>query len=228
VFPCSRDGTKYLISKYGNPKGKIKTVYLGTRDYGTGSWIKQTLPCLVSCSRITEVKRIDRIIDALELLERQNIAILWMHIGGGEGLEALKRECQKRLNLSKIVFTGNVPNTDVKDIYLTNNIDIFLNVSENEGLPISIMEAVSFGIPVIATDVGGTSEIVNDNINGIMLKKDFTNEELVNAIRHFLFMANNDYLKMRANARRIWEERFKFQNNSLYMLEITGEHFESS
>ena len=44
-------------------------------------------------------------------------------------------------------------------------VDLFLTVSANEGIPVSIMEAQSFGIPVIATDVGGISEIVN-NVNG--------------------------------------------------------------
>ena len=45
---------------------------------------------------------------------------------------------------------------------------MFVNVSESEGIPVSIMEALAAGVPVLATDVGGTSELVGEN-NGILL-----------------------------------------------------------
>ena len=46
------------------------------------------------------------------------------------------------------------------DYYKNNIIDIFINLSASEGIPVSIMDAISFGIPCIATNVGGTGEIV--------------------------------------------------------------------
>ncbi|MFR4320263.1 MAG: glycosyltransferase [Blautia massiliensis (ex Durand et al. 2017)] len=44
-----------------------------------------------------------------------------------------------------------------------------MNVSSSEGIPVSIMEATSFGIPGIATDAGGTKEIIRDKENGVLL-----------------------------------------------------------
>ena len=61
---------------------------------------------------------------------------------------------------------------------------MFINVSSTEGIPVSIMEAMSFGIPVIATAVGGTPEIVN-NENGYLLSKDPSAKELAEVIQNF-------------------------------------------
>jgi len=47
-----------------------------------------------------------------------------------------------------------------------------MNLSETEGIPVSIMEAQSAGVPILATNLGGTSEIVN-NENGFLVEKDF-------------------------------------------------------
>jgi len=49
-----------------------------------------------------------------------------------------------------------LPHNDVLNYYASNPVDVFINTSSSEGLPVSIMEAMSFGIPVIATNVGGT------------------------------------------------------------------------
>lgn len=63
------------------------------------------------------------------------------------------------------------------------NSDLFLNISESEGVPFSIMEALSAGIPVMATDVGGTAEIIDDTV-GRLLPKELTpvllRQELIN------------------------------------------------
>ena len=58
-----------------------------------------------------------------------------------------------------------------------NPADVFVNVSSSEGLPVSIMEAFSYGIPAIATAVGGMPEIVTEDC-GVLLKPDFGPEEL--------------------------------------------------
>lgn len=52
--------------------------------------------------------------------------------------------------------------------YSEHPVDVFINLSTNEGVPVSIMEAISFDIPIVATDVGGTSEIVTDE-TGILV-----------------------------------------------------------
>ena len=68
-----------------------------------------------------------------------------------------------------------------------------MNVSESEGIPVSIMEASSFGIPVIATNVGGVGEIVENGYNGLLLNKDFLNRDLSVCLKSIACMVDNDY-----------------------------------
>ncbi|MBL3200697.1 glycosyltransferase, partial [Klebsiella pneumoniae] len=55
---------------------------------------------------------------------------------------------------------GTVPHETIISFFAANPVHLFLNLSTMEGIPVSIMEAISFGIPVVATDVGAVSEIV--------------------------------------------------------------------
>ena len=57
-------------------------------------------------------------------------------------------------------FLGNLPHDTVLQYLKTEPVDLMLNTSSSEGVPVSIMRAYSHGIPVVATDVGGNSEIV--------------------------------------------------------------------
>src|SRR5690606_13386262 len=88
--------------------------------------------------------------------------IEWHHFGDGLEFEELKKKI-KTLNKKKIavILHGWATQADILKFYELYFVNWFVNVSESEGIPVSIMEAMSFGIPVIATDVGGTSEIVN-------------------------------------------------------------------
>ena len=91
-------------------------------------------------------------------------------------------------------------------------IDIFINLSTTEGLPVSIMEAMSYGIPVIATNVGGTSEIV-DNESGILIDIDFTNELLCDIICKINFMDQSKKDEMRKKALNKWKYEFQAEKN---------------
>ena len=81
-------------------------------------------------------------------------------------------------------------NQQIIDFYAKTPLDLFINVSESEGIPVSIMEAMSFGIPAIATNVGGTNEIVNQK-NGYLIDSESTSEEISNYINNFLYIIKN-------------------------------------
>ena len=67
-----------------------------------------------------------------------------------------------------IRFTGPISNNKVFELYRTTPIDLFINVSKSEGIPVSIMEALSVSIPVLATNCGGIEEIVNNEVGYII------------------------------------------------------------
>ena len=84
-------------------------------------------------------------------------------------------------NNIKINFLGKLEKEKVMNFYLTNHVDLFLNTSISEGIPVSIMEAISFGIPILATNVGGTKEIVN-NTTGFLIDAEFKPENIAEII----------------------------------------------
>ena len=98
----------------------------------------------------------------------KNVPQFYLHIAG-DGDVGLAKEYAHELGLdSYIEFLGWVGNTEKNK--LLNDADIFVLPSYNEGLPVSILEAMSFGIPVISTKVGGIPELIEDEVSGFLIK----------------------------------------------------------
>jgi glycosyltransferase involved in cell wall biosynthesis len=100
-----------------------------------------------------------------------------------------------KLNLkSKIILTGIVPPNEIP--YYLNSIDIFIisrpNTIENKtAIPLKLLEAMAMGIPIVATNVGGISEVINDGMDGILAITD-NDEKLAEKI---LMLLNNKSLR---------------------------------
>jgi glycosyltransferase involved in cell wall biosynthesis len=167
VFPISTSGYTYLTERYEELKNKCKVHYLGIKLYE--AHLNNEPPAVsaqfvtASCSFVTKVKRVDLIIKALACVDRK-IRITHHHFGDGPLMEELKSLTGSLPENINFVWHGYKSQNELYDFYANNPIDLFMNVSESEGLPVSIMEAMSFGIPVIATDVGGTSDAVDASV----------------------------------------------------------------
>lgn len=207
IFPCSDNGTWHLQKNYPEYSNKVKTSFLGTLDHGLSYGSNDDVFRIVSCSRVEPVKRVERIIDALVLLEKKNLKIEWTHIGDGSGYKELTKKADECLSTIKCKFFGNMKNEDVMKLYSSNPFDLLINVSSSEGLPVSIMEAISFGIPCVGTDVGGTSEIVIDGITGKLIPDTFNDLELAEVIENFAQKEN--MCVSRKTCRKYWEEHFQ-------------------
>lgn len=213
IYPCSDNGTNYLQEKYPLHRGKIKTSYLGTYDKGIAQQMKSDTFSIVSCSRIAPEKRLELIIDSLELLKDCGVSLEWTHFGGGDTFEGIKKRAEEKLGFMKVNLKGSVLNLEILKSYENRYYNMFINTSSSEGLPVSIMEACSFGIPVIATDVGGTSEIVLDGTVGFLLEANPSPQTVANAILKMIQMDPEAYAVMRKNARTHWEENFEAKKN---------------
>lgn len=209
IFPCSEDGARTLRREAGGEAGKIRRAYLGTGDLGFGMPSREPLH-LVSCSYLVPVKRLDLLVGALK---QADFPVVWTHIGSGP-LEGKIRALAAGLPRSvKAEFPGAMENHAVLEYYKTHRVSAFVNVSGSEGIPVTVMEACSFGIPVVATDVGGTKEIVKNGENGFLIPKDFSPEKLLDVLRNLARMEEAQYGKLCANARRIWMEKFDAEKN---------------
>ena len=213
VYPCSGNGSSYLGGLYGEYAGKIETAYLGTNDYGISPAVGGGAFHIVSCCHISPVKRVDMLARALYGLKGSGLKLKWTHFGGGDGLEGLKKYADENLAFMEFEFKGEIKNSELMAYYKKNHVDCFINTSSSEGLPVSIMEACSFGIPVIATDVGGTSEIVKNSVNGFLIRCDFSSGELSDKIKALYAMSGEDMLKLRAAGREIWLKDFSCVKN---------------
>ncbi|MEP7214516.1 MAG: glycosyltransferase [Acidobacteriota bacterium] len=196
VLPCSDFGNKYLYAKFPFAGAKIKTARLGTISHGTGRFSPDRTLKLVTCSSVSAVKRLSLLVKALAKL---NIEVRWTHIGDGELMQSLRDEITELPKNVRTTLTGNIPSENVLDLYRTGTFDLLLNVSESEGVPVSIMESFSASIPVYATDVGGTSEIVDDSV-GKLLPADIGPEMLARELLGFFELPDDAKLRMREAA----------------------------
>ena len=120
----------------------------------------------------------------LFLIANIQIKTQWTHIGEGKLFEDLKLECEKLPKNIETNFLGSMDNKMLRNFYVENPFDVFLNVSQSEGIPVSVMEALSAGIPVFATNVGGTSELVDDEV-GKLIESNFDPKDLAVELQKF-------------------------------------------
>lgn len=165
LFPVSDHGANYLAGN-GFSAEKIFTSRLGVGSVSNPAMASQDgVLRIVSCSNLIPLKRVSMIADALERLD---FPFHWVHFGDGVERESIEKITARFHSTGNAVFYGRVPNADVLRYYRENPVDVFINVSESEGVPVSIMEALSAGIPCVATNVGGVSEILDCSC-GILL-----------------------------------------------------------
>ncbi len=212
VYPCSKNGERYLQQRYPEYAGKIHVAYLGTRDMGLGPWDDGQGFVIASCSNVIPVKRVGLILDVFCKLLSSGASARWVHFGDGSELQRIMATARDAGMEEKIEFRGRIPNSEVLDYYKENPIGLFINLSESEGLPVSIMEAMSFGIPVIATDVGGSSEIVDDSV-GRLVAADESAESIAQKAMEIMALEESEYRKLRERSRAKWESSFNCEKN---------------
>jgi glycosyltransferase involved in cell wall biosynthesis len=211
TFTISNDGLDYLSNLYPNLQNSISISRLGTKKTKSKtSFSSDNVFRIVTCSYIVPVKRLALLIEALKSIKTN---IHWTHIGDGPIRENMVKKADEELPENiQANFIGSLKNSEIYDYYKGNCVDLFINVSESEGIPVTIMEAFSFGIPVIATDVGGTKELVN-NKNGILVHKDVKPEELALQINHVIELSLEQREELSNNAFNSWNEKFNAEKN---------------
>ena len=214
IYSVSKKSMNYMILNYGIKKEKIECSYLGVKDPEIITNNNELgIFHVVSCSKLRNIKRVDKIIDSLNRVSKsqKNIKFMWTHIGDGPLRKKLETKSLNELDSVFYKFLGNIKNKEVYDFYKENKIDLFLNTSKSEGIPVSIMEAMSYGIPIIAPDVGGISEAVYNQRNGILLNKDFSIDDLLGAMKQIIY--HKDIEKMKLESKSIFRNKFKLEEN---------------
>jgi len=210
----SRHGMKHVTGKYPFSSEKSVVSRLGVKDPGfltAGSGPGELH--IVSCSALVPVKRIDLLIDGLAALSKTypDTKLRWTHMGDGPLKQELLEKCERTLMGNvQYTFTGQMSNTEVMNYYKNNAVDVLVNVSSSEGIPVTMMEAQSCGIPVCGTDVGGVNEIA-DQDNGSLLPADPAPDDIARALASF---SEPEYRKIKSLISRLsWENNYDAKKN---------------
>jgi glycosyltransferase involved in cell wall biosynthesis len=125
---------------------------------------------LLCVGRLIELKGQQHVLRAVaELRAHCSVPIHLTLVGTGDAEDAL-RVLARDLGLSDLVtFSGFVPFETIPAVY--RQADVFALASDNEGMSLGLLEAMASGLPVVATNVGGTAELVQEGVNGFVVPR---------------------------------------------------------
>jgi len=201
VFAVSANGAEYLERRLPRLGDKVSVQRLGVRDPGRPCPPPRSgePPLVLTCAGLTASKRVDLVPEVLAALDRP---LRWVHLGDGAERARVAAAASRLLdNRVEWELRGHVDNSAVLDFYAGNHVGALLSLSSSEGLPVSMMEAQSYGVPVVARGVGGVAEIVND-ATGVLLAPEATPAQAAVALRTALEPGRFDPDAVRAEFQR--------------------------
>jgi glycosyltransferase involved in cell wall biosynthesis len=179
---ANAEGVRRWLIREGYPASKIQVIRNGivgpaAAIAGGGSWLRQEFGLapdarlIAVCSRLNPMKGLEYFLDAAAVVAQTHADVHFMIVGGnghrsdGTYQGELEQYAASRGLGNRVIFTGF--RTDVAR--MLPEIDISVLPSLSEGLSNSLLEAMAAGVPVIATRVGGTPELVDDGTTGLLV-----------------------------------------------------------
>lgn len=205
VFQISEYGKSYM-KKQGLNDSKIEVIRLGVSDHGMGV-IPQEKYIIVTCSNLYPVKRLELI---PEILNYITVPFKWVHFGGGNYEEEMLSQIRKKMSSDYFEYRGITPNADILDFYAKSGVDVVMNVSKLEGIPVSLMEAISFGIPITGCNTCGVPEIANEN-TGLLYDVQFDPKEAAMQLQSLLLQKSRN-LEFRQGVREYYIKNYKAED----------------
>jgi colanic acid/amylovoran biosynthesis glycosyltransferase len=215
LCPDSENGVKHIIKRFPWFASRCELSRQGVDAPGfvtDGS--RDGVFRIVSCSYMIPRKRIGLLLSGIERVARlrPEQKFEWNHIGEGPLRKTIEDTANATLPTNAAFhILGYLPPQQMMAFYKENPIDVFVNVSDNEGTPVSLMEAASCWMPIIATAVGGNVEIVSDK-NGVLLDSNPSPVQVANAMLRIL---ENPGLaaQMRKGSHQVWQEKYNAPQN---------------
>lgn len=208
ILTISEHGRRYLVERYPSlgRTDKVRVSRLGVAGPADlGHDARGDAVVVVSCSTISDLKRVPLIAESVAAFARADgRAVEWVHFGDGPERAAVEARTTDAPDNLTVTLAGRTENADVLRYYDSHRVDAFVNLSTTEGVPVSIMEAISRDIPVVATSVGGTPEIVGrEHGTGELVERDTTPDQVAAAIATVVTARPGTY-----SPRARWEAEF--------------------
>lgn len=183
---------------------------------------------IVSNSQIEDDKRLSLLIDALSQVEHG--CIEWDHIGSGAKKNELIQYAKEKLGGKtgiRYKFFGKLSHDEVYEFYRDTYVDAFISVSISESVPTAMMEAMANRIFVVATEVDGVRDVVN-NQNGMLMPADITAEQLKTVLEGLCRISKENIAKKSETAYGYWQEHLNADVNcDAFARQIASESLET-
>lgn len=224
LFFIAEAGLEYYVDKIGKESNskyilsRLGTECVESYDAVRVQQKKTDSYMLVSCSNLVPGKRVELIIQALSLIDKT--CIQWVHFGDGDARNELEEMASKLLAGKDNIqydFKGKTHNQEILSFYKSYLVGSFITTSQSEGCPVSVQEAMSFGLPIIATAVGEIPFMVDGN--GILLSGNPTPDEVASAIEQMSSTSVENIDGMRKKSRDLWEKYFNAEKNYSFFID---------
>ena len=213
LFFVSENGRNYAANRWDLPPSRALVARIPIEpptqraSACLGDRSGETLRIL-SCSSTVSVKQLPLMAKAVQIAGEQTSCdfVDWTHIGGPDTEMLAKLAARFPIDI-RVRFPGSVTNAEVRKLMAQGPWDVFVNTSSSEGLPVSIVEAMSHSIPIVATDVGGSAEAVLPG-GGIVVPATSSAEGVARAIAGIV-ASPEAHLHFRAGAAQRFETEFR-------------------
>jgi len=224
----SENGRNELLNtisrKYGN---KVKVIHMGvkTPDKISEPNINRDFFTIVTPANLLEVKGHKFLAEACSILIERGIdSFQCIFYGEGPLRTELEKLIQEKGLTEYIKIPGAIPHQELLKIYKNHKVDIVVLPSittadgEHEGIPVALMEAMAYGIPVISTNTGGIPELIGDG-SGIMVKEKSA-EDIADRLE--MLIKDRDYrYEISRKGRLKVEKEFDIEKNVRDLIELT-------
>jgi len=158
------------IAENADPKRKFVMIPNGvdTKYFKSGKKSKKIINIL-GIGRLMPRKGYQFVVEALEEVEgKVKSKFIFTIVGGGDYMKELKLLAKKNKVDNLVKFKGQIDYSEIRKLLSTS--DIFVHPSLAEGMPLSLLEAISSGLPSITTKIAGNEDLVKNGVNGYLLK----------------------------------------------------------
>lgn len=130
-------------------------------------------PHILSVGRLAAKKGLHHLLDALATLAPGMPGLALTLVGDGPVRPALEEQAARLGLEGRVRFLGMRPNAELPDLFAGADLFVVPSIidetGDREGLPVSILEAAASGVPVVASDVGGISDFIEDGVTGLLV-----------------------------------------------------------
>lgn len=174
LIACGEMVKKNLVNYFGVSKDRVTVIHNAVKPF-EGDIMQDTLIrnlhnqgyfIVGNIGRLTKQKGMEYFVNAIPAIIKQEPKIRFVIAGNGEEEQKLKELVKKLRICEYVAFLGY--RNDIQNLMI--QLDLIVLTSLWEGLPLTPIEAFSVGKTIVATDVDGTGEIVQDGVNGILIK----------------------------------------------------------